>query len=67
MADPREAVSAALYELGIVADVMRSVAAADISGNRPICGTSVQWFSEHVEVQRDRIEVALNQIGRARA
>ena len=55
MADPREAVSAALYELGIVADVMRSVAAADISGNRPICGTSVQWFSEHVEVQRDRI------------
>ncbi len=65
MADPQKDAADALYELSIIADVMRAVATADISGGRRVCGTSVQWFSERMEVLHDRIEAALNRMGRA--
>lgn len=58
-ADPRREVDEALYELGVLCDVMRAVA-TDESGARSVCGTTVQWFCKQIDVQNGRIELALN-------
>lgn len=65
-ADPRLEIDKALYQLGVIADVMRAVATANLSGGRPVCGTAVQWFSEQIEFQHNRIDLALGPLNRRR-
>ncbi len=36
----------ALYELGVISEILTTLAGAEISGNDPIAGTSIEWLGE---------------------
>lgn len=59
---PGKDIDDALYQIGIIADIMASVASADMSGSKHLCGTSVDWLSEQLEIQHNRIGVAIRQM-----
>lgn len=65
-AAPQVELDSALYQLGVIADVMRAVATADISAGRAVCGSSIEWFAEQIEFQHHRIELALGKLNRVR-
>jgi len=62
---PQKAIQAALYELGILSDILGVVASANISGTKPICGTYIEYLAARQREQQDRIEHALADLGRA--
>ena len=62
---PRQAIESALYELGVLTDIMGVIASADISGTKPICGTYIEYLAARQREQQDRIEHALACLGRA--
>jgi len=62
---PKQAIESALYELGVVTDILRVIASAEISGLKPICGTYIDYLAARQREQHDRIERALSCMGRA--
>ncbi len=62
---PRQAIESALYELGILSDILGVIASADISGTKPVCGTYIEYLAARQREQQDRIEHALAGLGRA--
>ena len=64
---PREAIRDALYQLGVVTDILGVVASADISGTKPVCGTYVAYLADRQREQHERIERALACMGRVAA
>jgi hypothetical protein len=61
----RQAIQDALYQLGVLSDILGVIASADISGTKPICGTYVAYLADRQREQQDRIEHALADLGRA--
>ena len=57
-----QAISDALYELGVMTDILRTIAHANISGDRAICGTHVDWFAVQLDMRHERIEVAVSHL-----
>ncbi len=39
----------ALYEMGVIAEILTVLGGAEISGNGPIAGTSIEWLGEQVD------------------
>ncbi len=62
---PRQVIEDALYQLGIVTDILGVIASADISGTKRVCGTYVAYLADRQREQQDRIEHALADLGRA--
>ncbi len=62
---PRQAIESALYELGVVTDILGVIASADISGTKRVCGTYIEYLAARQREQHDRIEHALTCMGRA--
>ncbi len=62
---PRQVIEDALYQLGVVTDILGVVASADISGTKPLCGTYIEYLAARQREQQDRIERALSCMGRA--
>ncbi len=62
---PLRAIQDALYQLGVVTDILGVIASADISGTKPICGTYIEYLAARQREQQDRIEHALAGLGRA--
>jgi hypothetical protein len=62
---PRQAIESALYELGVLTDILGVIASADISGTKPVCGTYIEYLAARQREQQDRIEHALSCMGRA--
>ncbi len=61
---PRQVIQDALYQLGIVTDILGVVASADISGTKRVCGTYIEYLAARQREQQDRIEHALADLGR---
>ncbi len=62
---PRQVIEDALYQIGIVTDILGVIASADISGTKPVCGTYIEYLAARQREQHDRIEHALSCMGRA--
>ncbi len=61
----RQAIQDALYQLGVVTDILGVIASADISGTKRVCGTYIEYLAARQREQQDRIEHALADLGRA--
>ncbi len=57
---PMERARRALYHAGVIGAILQSLGNAEISGGRPIEGTSVAWLGERLDDALNRIEEALN-------
>ena len=62
---PRQVIEDALYQLGVVTDILGVIASANISDTKPICGTYIDYLAARQREQHDRIERALSCMGRA--
>ncbi len=62
---PRQVIEGALYQLGVLADILGVIASADISGAKSACGTHIEYLAARQREQHDRIEHALADLGRA--
>ncbi len=62
---PRQVIEDALYQLGVVTDILGVIASADISGAKASCGTFIEYLAARQREQHDRIEHALADLGRA--
>ena len=54
--DPKEAARKGLYNANIIAEIMQSLGAADITGSRPICGTMLGFLADQLTVALGQIE-----------
>ncbi len=39
----------ALYELGVISEILTVLGGAEISGSGPIAGTSIEWLGKRVD------------------
>ncbi len=62
---PRRAIESALYELGVVTDILGVIATANIAADKAICGTYIDYLAARQREQHDRIERALSCMGSA--
>lgn len=59
----RGVIEGALYELGVLTDILGVIASADISGCKPICGTYIAYLADRQREQHERIERTLTGVG----
>ena len=66
--EERDAIEGALYQLGIVTDILTIVAKANITGDGlVICGCLVDWLAARQREQHERIEAAVSDMWRGAA
>ena len=66
--EPRAAIEAALYELGVMTDILTVLAKAEIGGEGlAICGCAIDWLAARQREQHERIEAVVCAMWRGQA
>lgn len=52
---PRKQAEDALYEAGVITDILRKLATLMISSSEEVCGTSFDWLTEQLEKRHEAI------------
>ena len=60
----RERINDALYEAGVITDIVSKLAGAQISGVEEICATSYSWLAQMLDERHEQISEALQALGR---
>ncbi len=63
---PRKQVEDALYDAGVITDIVGRLANADISLAEQTCPTAYAWLAKELSACHERIELAVSRIGRGR-
>ena len=59
-----KAIDQALYEAGIVTEIIRALASADRQNSKEHCWTIADWLATQLQAQHDRIEEAAGHLRR---
>ena len=66
LSTPRKQVEDALYEAGIITDIIGKLAALMISDDTSVCGTSFEWLADQLEQRHDAMRelISVGSFGR---
>ena len=62
MSGAKAEIADALYEIGIIAEVLKGLAAAELGADHRMCSASVDWLAKRLAAQHERIDMPMRDL-----